>query len=239
MLPDNVARTLTAWLAPGARILEIGAGTGRVAVALAKLGFDVVAIEPALAMLRVLRDKAEAHPVRCIAAEGIRLPVPGRFADAIVIARLLYLVAGWRSLLNEAERVVAEQGLILHEWGNGALDEDWVEVRERARSLFEEAGVPNPFHAGARSESEVDQYIGELGFGRVARVSAGAGPIMSISDLLNKIESGEVSYTWDVPKEIQETCLPSLRAWAEARFDVDNRSPMPRELAWSIFRRIS
>jgi hypothetical protein len=62
---------------------------------------------------------------------------------------------------------------------------------------------------------------------------------MSISDLLNKIESGEVSYTWDVPKEIQETCLPSLRAWAEARFDVDNRSPMPRELAWSIFRRIS
>lgn len=237
VLPDNVARALTGHIAPASRILDIGAGTGRVGVALAGIGFDVIAIDPSLAMLRGLRKKAGALPIRCIAAEGGRLPVRNRTADAVIVARLLYLVSDWRSLLEAAASVVTNHGLIIHEWGNGTAAEDWVQVREKARSLFEEAGALNPFHPGVRTELEVDRYIAELGFRRMDRVAAGPGPMTSVSEFLAKIESGEVSYIWNVPRAIQEACLPRLRAWTEKRFDVSRRMPMPAELEWSVFKR--
>jgi ubiquinone/menaquinone biosynthesis C-methylase UbiE len=74
LLPDHVAGALTARLKPGARILDVGAGTARVSVAFARIGFDVIAIEPALGLLQALREKAGAPSIRCIAAEGSRLP---------------------------------------------------------------------------------------------------------------------------------------------------------------------
>jgi hypothetical protein len=40
--------------------------------------------------------------------------------------------------------VLAVGGRLLHEWGNGRGDEEWVQIREKARALVEEAGV----HAG-------------------------------------------------------------------------------------------
>jgi len=84
LLPDHVAGALTTRLKPGARILDVGAGTGRVSVAFARIGFDVVAIEPAPGMLQALREKAGALSIPCIAAEGSRLPFQNRIADAVV-----------------------------------------------------------------------------------------------------------------------------------------------------------
>ena len=235
LLPESVARALTAQLSPGARILDVGAGTGRVSIALARLGFDVIAIEPALGMLRALRQKAGALSLGCIAADGSKLPLRGRSAEALVISRVLYLVPDWRDFLRACSTVLVDHGLVLHEWGNGVADEEWVRIREKARALFEEAGVRNPFHPGARTEQEVDQHLGELGFRRRERVGAGAGAVMSLSDFIGKIESGEVSYIWSVPQNVRDECLPRLRTWAATQFDLGRQLPVPRKLEWSVF----
>jgi SAM-dependent methyltransferase len=237
LLPASVALALTRNLAPSSRILDIGAGTGRVSIAMAQLGFDVIAIEPALPMLQNLRAKAGAIPIRCVAADGSTLPLRGHGAEAAVVARLLYLVPNWRALLDAVASVVTKHGLIIHEWGNGTVNEEWVVIREKARSLFEEAGARPAFHPGARTETEVDQHLNGLGFSRVERVPAGAGPLTSISQFLAKIESGEVSYVWSVPEAARNACLPRLRAWVEGRFDVGRATPMPAALEWSVFRR--
>jgi ubiquinone/menaquinone biosynthesis C-methylase UbiE len=237
LLPDNVALALTRNLAPSSRILDIGAGTGRVSVTIAQLGFHVIAIEPALPMLQNLRAKAGAIPLQCVAADGSALPLPDTIAEAAVVARLLYLVPNWRALLDAVARVLTKRGLIIHEWGNGRANEEWVVIREKARSLFEEAGVRPTFHPGARTETEVDEHLDDLGFRRVERVSAGAGRMTSISEFLSMIESGEVSYIWNVPEAARDACLPRLRAWVEARFDLGRSTPIPAALEWSVFRR--
>jgi len=238
VLADALARTLTKRLRPGSRVLDMGAGTGRVSVAFAALGFEMIAIEPAMAMLRALREKAGTLPIGCIAAEGSRLPLRDRVADAVVVARLLYLVPDWRALLREASRALTDGGRIFHEWGNGNADEDWVLIREKARSLFEEAGLTNAFHPGARTELEVEQHLEQLGFRASERINGGAGPVLSVCDFLNRIESGEVSYVWNVPQEIRERCLPRLRTWAEAKFDVRRPQPMPAKLQWSVYEQV-
>src|SRR5438128_8745181 len=91
------------------------------------------------------------------AAQASTCALPCRPAsfDAVVVARLLYLLADWRQVIDELARVLRPNGRLLHEWGNGEPDEEWVQIRERARDLFEEAGVRNPFHPCARHERAI------------------------------------------------------------------------------------
>ena len=235
VISDELAQTFADRLPRDAMIIDIGAGTGRVAVALASKGVRVIAVDPALSMLQTMQRKSGETLVSPVAAEGTCLPFRSNSADAVVLARLLYLVAHWQGLLREAKEVLRQGGILFHEWGNGDASEAWVQVREKARSLFQEAGAADPFHPGARSEGEVDSCLRDLGFDRGEQIEAGAGPTVTLSDFLNKIESGEFSYVWNVPKGIQDVCLPKLRCWCETKFDLDQSAPMPAALRWVVY----
>jgi SAM-dependent methyltransferase len=239
LIPDVLARRLIAEadLPSNARVLDIGAGTGRVAIPIAAAGCRVVAIDPSPAMLAGLTGKAAAR-VRTVVAEGSRLPFPDGAFDAVVFARVLYLVRDWRETLDEAARVVADAGVILHEWGNGDRDEEWVRIREQARLLFEREGVVEPFHPGVREERDVEAWLATGGFQRHADIVEPGTATLTLAEFLRRIVDGECSYTWEVPAEVQARCLPNLRRWAEARFDLDQPRVIPRDLRWKIYRRI-
>ena len=224
-------------LARGARVLDVGAGTGRVSIALADLGCEVVALDPALPMLEVLRGKSAAPLLRIVAAEGGHLPFQRGSFDAVVFARTLYLMADWQTSLREACDSLKPAGWLFHEWGNGQVDEAWVQIREKARALFQEAGIENSFHPGARAEAEVDSCLLGLGFVRRAGLPVGPGPPMTLRNFLGRVESGEVSYVWNVPKQVQEDCLPKLRNWCELTFDLDQSVSIPRTLDWTIYQK--
>jgi SAM-dependent methyltransferase len=81
------ARFCAALLAPGARVLDAGCGTGRVATRLAELGFDCVGVDVDASMLAIARRLADIRWVQADLAE-LDLPaagVPGAF-DLIVAA---------------------------------------------------------------------------------------------------------------------------------------------------------
>jgi len=235
VISDQVAQTLVSHLRRDAIIIDVGAGTGRVALALASNGFQVVAVDPAIPMLQTMQRKSGEALVLAVAAEGTRLPFRKNSADAIVLARLVYLVADWQRLLREAREVLRHGGILFHEWGNGDAGEAWVQVREKARSLFQEAGVETPFHPGARSEIEVESCLLDLGFHRREQIEAGVGPAITLADFLNKMQSGEFSYIWNVPKNAQDFCLPQLRRWCESKFDVYQPAPMPAEIRCVVY----
>jgi hypothetical protein len=103
--------------------------------------------------------------------------------------------------------------------------------------LFEEAGVANPFHPGARAESEVDQFLAARGFAVYERVRENGDVYLTLSDFMARITNGECSYTWNVPSEVQRLCLPQLEKWVAEHFAVDRALPIPREFSWTIYRR--
>lgn len=234
VISNELAQSLANHLRRDQTIIDVGAGTGRLAVALASMGFQVFAVDPSLSMLQAMQRKSEVL-VQAVTADGTCLPFRRNSADAIVLARLLYLVADWQGLLREAKGALRQGGILFHEWGNGDASEAWVQVREKARSLFQEAGVETPFHPGARSEFEVDSYVCDLGFHRREQIQASAGPAVTLADFLNKIQSGEFSYVWNVPKDVQDFCLPQLRRWCESKFDLYQPAPMPAELRWVVY----
>lgn len=49
------------YLAPGAKIIEIGAGTGRYSIALAEMGYDVTAVELVPRNIEIMKKKIKSH----------------------------------------------------------------------------------------------------------------------------------------------------------------------------------
>jgi SAM-dependent methyltransferase len=66
------------------RILDVGCGTGTLALRLAALGHDVTGVDPAAASLDVARSKPGAEAVRWIEGDATTLP-PGLDADLAVM----------------------------------------------------------------------------------------------------------------------------------------------------------
>ncbi len=239
VLAPEIARELaySSGLQPGAHILDVGAGTGRVAIALAQIAYKVLALDPALPMLNELRRKAPESQIQTVVGEGAQLPFTRDHFDAVILARILYLMADWQTVLRQSYDVLKPGGPLFHEWGNGQADEEWVQIREKARTLFQDAGVNYPFHPGARSEAEVHAFIAGLGLVRSKELPIGPGPRMTLHDFVGRVVSGELSYIWNVPKHVQESCLPLLKKWCEDTFDLERSVPIPRELRWTIYRK--
>ena len=238
-MPRDVAQKLAdaGGLEPGARILDVGAGTGRVAIAFAEIGYRVTALDPALRMLDEVRLKAHHCRVQLVAGEGGRLPFGTSLFDAVILARILYLMADWTAVLREVYDVLKPGGFLFHEWGNGQAGEAWVQVREKLRALFLDAGVETPFHPGARSEAEVDDFLIERGFVRRERLSAGPGPCMTLHDFVGRIAAGEFSYVWNIPAHVQESCIPLLNQWCQDTFGLRQSFPMPAQLEWTVYQK--
>lgn len=87
--PDARVTAALEGLAPGAAVLDIGAGTGRNALPIARRGLDVIAVEAAPALADVLEAEAakEGLAVRVVRADVLEaeLPVP-RAGCALAIA---------------------------------------------------------------------------------------------------------------------------------------------------------
>ena len=103
---------------PGGKLLEVGAGTGRYSIALAREGFDVTAVELLEHNLAVLRQKGGGlASLRSFQGDA---PDLGRFADGefdmtLVLGPMYHLYAPTdvRTAIREALRVTKAGGVVL------------------------------------------------------------------------------------------------------------------------------
>ena len=119
-LPGDLA--FYAGLAAGRRVLEIGAGTGRVTKAMAVVARSVVAIDYAPAMLcRAAGRLAHVAAVRLVLADARALPLAGSFALIALPYRVIHHFVPderrrlWRSLTH----LLADDGLIAFDSWHG------------------------------------------------------------------------------------------------------------------------
>jgi len=97
----------------GGPVLDIGAGTGRTAIDLARAGVTVTAVDMDEELLAVLRERAAGLPVTAVAADARTLALGQRFPLCIVpmqTAQLLGGAEGRRAFLERAREHLTPGG---------------------------------------------------------------------------------------------------------------------------------
>jgi SAM-dependent methyltransferase len=116
LLSESQDEVITAFLAPiaGRRILDVGTGTGRAAVALALKGAVVTGVDASEEMLAVARRRAAdaSAAVTFDRGDAHGLAYPDRSFDAVVCLRVLMHTPGWRASLSELCRVARDRVVI-------------------------------------------------------------------------------------------------------------------------------
>ena len=115
-------------LAPGRRVLDLGAGTGKLTAALAGLGLDVIAVEPDPAMLAELQSSQPSF--RALSGSAEIVPLPDASLDAVVAGNAMHWfdmdIAG-----PEIARVLAPGGVLAGLWNVFDDRVEWVAELQR------------------------------------------------------------------------------------------------------------
>jgi SAM-dependent methyltransferase len=205
-------------LEAGARVLDVGAGTGKLTRGLVAIGFDAVAVEPGAPMLAQLREvvpEAEAYEAP---AEAIPLP------DASVEAGFAGQAFHW----FDPGRALPELHRVIKPGGGLALLWNWWNERDPLQAeLGKLVG-----YAGHEPYRD-DELPGAPWFREVGRTVVEGAEESSADDLVNHLSTTSAFLTAD-PAE-REAVLLSVRELASS---YGERFPFPRLTYVFAFERL-
>jgi SAM-dependent methyltransferase len=245
-LPDGVdelvADRIEAVVGPEGRLLELGVGTGRIALPLHRRGRRIVGVDLSLPMLDRYRAKAAAlglPPPAVLRADATRLPFRDACVDAVLEVHLLHLVPAWRAALAEARRVLRPGGVVLVGRGGGRDHGDGPgeQVRRRLDELVAAAGGGHHDHVGVEEDADKVQELVALG-GRPEELE----PVVweepqTYAQALAMMEGRMFSYQWRLPDEVWRTAVTRLRAEVEGTVgDLDAPHPSRRRFTLTAVR---
>jgi SAM-dependent methyltransferase len=127
------------WVLPpgAARVLDLGAGTGKLTRQLSARGLDVIAVEPSAGMREALRGAVPGASVLAGTAE--RIPLADRCVDAVVVAQAWHWVDPARAV-PEVARVLRPGGWLGLLWNLRDERAGWVARLSRLMGVREGPG---------------------------------------------------------------------------------------------------
>jgi SAM-dependent methyltransferase len=206
---------LTSELGSRGRALEVGVGTGLLALPLHEAGIPVAGIDLTPSMLCKLVEKAGGRPpFPLVLADATRIPfADGTFGGAY-LRWVLHLIPDWRAVIGEIVRVVRSGGVVLVSLGS--YDDTRFAIQARFGELTgvstDPVGLNWADHAALDAEMAVH--------GAVLRVLSDVRDEGedTLGEFLDGIEHGRWSWTWPVPEDVRERAAKELRPWATERF---------------------
>jgi ubiquinone/menaquinone biosynthesis C-methylase UbiE len=201
----QAAEALLPHLAPG-WVLDVGAGTGVVAVALAERGHRVLGLDMSA---RMLEQAAARLPGLLVRADAVALPVASDSLANVVFVSVLQLVADMNAAIAEAARVLRPGGRLVAIHGEPVADPD---------ELVDVLALLAPLRPERPDTPEaLDQAGDAAGLRPVAgQVAAAYEQATSPAALADSLEARIPPYLWNVDetawRELVEPAVARLRA---------------------------
>jgi ubiquinone/menaquinone biosynthesis C-methylase UbiE len=212
--------------------LEIGVGTGRIALPLAREGLSIVGVDISREMVKRLVEKAGDSMALIAVADATRLPFGADTFSSAIAAHVLHLIPNWTVAVGELLRVVRPGGIVLASRGGGQRT-GW--GRQVMRRFFVEAGDPI-WPPGADRLEEVDKHMRSLGLAmRALPVLATEGE-MSIDAVITQLEAGYFSACWSLDDAMRKKAAAATREWASAELgDLEKARPTRSPTVWHAY----
>ena len=179
-------------------VLEVGIGTGRLAVPLRELGFEIVGVD----LSRKMLDQGRAKGLeRLVLGDVCRLPLRRKSVDAVLVVHVLHLIESLRDVVAEAAAV----------------------ARKKLVTIFERYDPPNRSMSWAYGQAV--RRRGALSARRWVQPELGIGMVVpphrletvvrveeqeSADAALAALERRTWAITWDVPDDIHRAVLAEL-----------------------------
>ena len=219
---------------PRATVLEIGVGTGALAVPLARRDRTVIGVDLAQAMLERLRSKDPAGDVGVAIADATRLPFPDDAFAGAYCRWVLHLIPAWRTAVAELCRTTAPGGVVVVE--PGGYGGEWRTLHERFLRELGPRAEPVGLHF-RQASADLDEAFASAG-GSLRGVVETPGLVDSSLDrFFAEAAERTYSWTWRVAREDLDRAIPIVRDWAIARYGPDLEAPFEPDAPhrWRVY----
>jgi SAM-dependent methyltransferase len=230
---ERIRDAIVAYTGAGrdARFLELGVGTGRIALPFIRAGYDYTGVDISPAMMARLTTKlsgdtgAAAYRFELREADVTALPFEAARFDGIIAVHVLHLVHDWQRAVQEARRVLRPGGWLLcgsdQTVGDDALASVLglpapVRVRLKWWELRRELGLG---WANGRSnlrsrDTQLIEYLRALGATvDTARLAKYELPAISARAMAERVKARVFSADWDTPEAAHAELARRLDDW--------------------------
>ncbi|MDO8874745.1 MAG: class I SAM-dependent methyltransferase [Pseudolabrys sp.] len=232
-LPDDAAVTVREAvlraLPPRPRLLDLGAGSGRIGWPFVAAHDDYVGVDLSFGMLQAFRQRERSAALA--QADGCALPFADRGFDAVLLVQIFGGLKRWRALIDEALRVLRPRGALM--LGRTRAPDDGIDARMKQRLDMILAGHALPAEAGnsrARAELHLEERAAA-----VREIDAAHWRVTrSPADFLQR-HAGGARFSTLAPA-LRASALGQLADWAAATFgNLDTRLEETHRFTLRIF----
>ena len=211
---------------PHARLLEVGTGTGRIAVPLLERGADLFGCD--LSSRMMARQLAKWPAARLTRADATALPYGRATFDGVLTVHVLHLIGNWPAALREIRRVLRPGGSFVNSWNPHTENDIDTELRDYWRSRVKALGAQWRRPGVESREALLAELAGmkaQVTDVTAARTITSVAPQAVIDSIAKRIYSD----TWDVPEDVFRQSLTELQTWAGQTYsDLDQPRSVER-----------
>jgi SAM-dependent methyltransferase len=240
-LPPAAARAVTGLLVAELRdrgpTVEIGAGTGRIALPLRAEGVELVGADISVAMLaQLVANAGGTAPFPLVAADATALPFgTGSFGSALA-CHVLHLIPEWRAALGEIVRVLRPDGVFLSDLGGWGCV--YGEPHRSIMRHWAKVGGFSVEHRGVAEVNRVNEAMAELGWRSRDLPVIYSTRSYALGELLGGLAEGVWSCTWDAPEEARRAAAREIEPWVAKEFgDLAEQREVEIEITWHAYER--
>jgi SAM-dependent methyltransferase len=210
----ELAVILAAELRDRGSCLEIGVGTGRMAIPLRRHGVDMYGVDISLAMLTELLRKRSGGPLPWISvADATDLPFENGSFGAALACHVLHLVGDWERAARELVRVVRPGGVVIAGLGGADLPI----MRAIRLRLAVESGR-NQLDPGISDPDALERLMHSLGARSRLLPPVDRRERTTLAAQLEWLGNNGSAATWDLDDTTRTVAVGRVREWAVQEF---------------------
>jgi ubiquinone/menaquinone biosynthesis C-methylase UbiE len=177
------------------QVLEIGVGTGRIALPVAPHVQRYFGIDISTQMMNRLLSKRTNEQISLTQGSATQLPFPDAGFDAAVAVHIFHLIPDWQQALTELRRVLKPDGRLIHCWNDD--DQAW-DIESLFKQLFPEGeSAVQVERPGAKGKTFLEDSGWHMGIEETYSYTVERTPAIA----LDMLRGRKWSRTWQMSDE--------------------------------------